>query len=257
MALEKKIIALQTVLYKEVVRFLRIWTQTLLPPAITITLYFIIFGKLIGSQIQDIHGFTYMQYIVPGLAMMSIMTSAYANTASSFFGAKFSKSIEEMLVSSMPNYMILLGYMLGGALRGLLVGIIVITIALFFTHLYIHNIWIVLAMAVLSSLLFSLGGFINGIFAKKFDDVAFIPTFILTPLTYLGGVFYSIQQLPEPWRTISTFNPILNIVDTFRYGMLGLSDVNVYFGFTMVCVLFIGLLVWCLFLLRKGVGLRT
>ena len=257
MALEKKIIALQTVLYKEVVRFLRIWTQTLLPPAITITLYFIIFGKLIGSQIQDIHGFTYMQYIVPGLAMMSIMTSAYANTASSFFGAKFSKSIEEMLVSSMPNYMILLGYMLGGALRGLLVGIIVITIALFFTHLYIHNIWIVLAMAVLSSLLFSLGGFINGIFAKKFDDVAFIPTFILTPLTYLGGVFYSIQQLPEPWRTISAFNPILNIVDTFRYGMLGLSDVNVYFGFSMVCVLFIGLLLWCLRLLQKGVGLRT
>lgn len=257
MAIEKKYIALQTVLHKEVVRFLRIWTQTLLPPAITITLYFIIFGKLIGSQIADIHGFTYMQYIVPGLAMMSIMTNAYANTASSFFGAKFSKSIEEMLVSSMPNYMILLGYMLGGALRGLLVGIIVIGIALFFTHIYIYNIWIVIAMAVLSSLLFSLGGFINGIFAKKFDDVAFIPTFILTPLTYLGGVFYSIQQLPEPWRMISVFNPILNIVDTFRYGMLGLSDVNIYFGFSMVCVLFIGLLIWCLFLLQKGVGLRT
>ena len=248
---------MKTVLHKEVVRFLRIWTQTLLPPAITITLYFIIFGKLIGSQIADNHGFTYMQYIVPGLAMMSIMTNAYANTASSFFGAKFSKSIEEMLVSSMPNYMILLGYMLGGALRGLLVGIIVIGIALFFTHIYIYNIWIVIAMAVLSSLLFSLGGFINGIFAKKFDDVAFIPTFILTPLTYLGGVFYSIQQLPEPWRMISVFNPILNIVDTFRYGMLGLSDVNIYFGFSMVCVLFIGLLIWCLFLLQKGVGLRT
>ena len=230
MAIEKKYIALQTVLHKEVVRFLRIWTQTLLPPAITITLYFIIFGKLIGSQIADIHGFTYMQYIVPGLAMMSIMTNAYANTASSFFGAKFSKSIEEMLVSSMPNYMILLGYMLGGALRGLLVGIIVIGIALFFTHIYIYNIWIVIAMAVLSSLLFSLGGFINGIFAKKFDDVAFIPTFILTPLTYLGGVFYSIQQLPEPWRMISVFNPILNIVDTFRYGMLGLPiALKIYF----------------------------
>ena len=257
MAIEKDLIALQTVLFKEIVRFTRIWTQTLLPPAITMTLYFIIFGKLIGSQIHNINGFTYMQYIVPGLAMMSIMTSAYANTASSFFGAKFSKSIEEMLVSSMPNYIILFGYMLGGALRGLLVGMIVIGIALFFTHLYIYNIWIVVAMAVLSSMLFSLGGFINGIFAKKFDDVAFIPTFILTPLTYLGGVFYSIKQLPGHWQTLSVFNPILNIVDTFRFGMLGISDVNVYFGFSLVCTLFIVLFIWCLFLLKKGIGLRT
>jgi len=257
MAIEKDLIALQTILFKEIVRFIRIWTQTLLPPAITMTLYFIIFGKLIGSQIHDINGFSYMQYIVPGLAMMSIMTSAYANTASSFFGAKFSKSVEEMLVSSMPNYIILLGYMLGGALRGILVGAIVIGIAFLFTHIYIQNIWIVILMAILSSMLFSLGGFINGLFAKKFDDVAFIPTFVLTPLTYLGGVFYSIKQLPPLWQTISIFNPILNVVDTFRYGMLGISDVNVYFGFSLVCILFIVLFTWCLFLLQKGVGLRT
>lgn len=257
MAIEKELIALQTILYKEVVRFIRIWTQTLLPPAITMTLYFIIFGKLIGSQIQDINGYTYMQYIVPGLIMMSIMTSAYANTASSFFGAKFSKSIEEMLVSSMPSYIMLLGYMLGGALRGILVGAIVLAIAFLFTHIYIQNLWIVVAMAILSSMLFSLGGFINGIFAKKFDDVAFIPTFVLTPLTYLGGVFYSIKQLPPTWQTLSIFNPILNIVDTFRYGMLGISDVNFYFGFSLVCILFIALFIWCLFLLQKGVGLRT
>lgn len=257
MAIKQKLIALQTVLHKEVARFMRIWTQTLLPPAMTMTLYFIIFGKLIGSQIHDINGFSYMQYIVPGLAMMSIMTSAYANTASSFFGAKFSKSVEEMLVSSMPNYIMLFGYLLGGALRGLLVGFIVIIIALLFTHLYIYNVWVVVAMAIISAMLFSLGGFINAIFAKKFDDVAFIPTFVLTPLTYLGGVFFSINQLPEHWRMLSSFNPILNIVDTFRFGMLGISDVNIFFGFTLVIVLFMGLFVWCLFLLHKGVGLRT
>ncbi len=255
--MNKNWIALQTILIKETTRFLRIWTHTLLPPAITMTLYFIIFGKLIGSQINDIHGYNYMQYIVPGLTMMSIMTSAYANTSSSFFGAKFSKSIEEMLVSSMPGYIILLGYMLGGALRGVLVGIIVIGVSLLFTHLHIYNLGIVLAMGVISAMLFSLGGFINGIFAKKFDDISFVPTFILTPLTYLGGVFYSIQQLPPFWRHISVFNPILNVVDTFKYGMLGASDLNIYFGFSLVCVLFTGLFAWCLYLLKKGTGLRT
>ena len=253
----KNKIALKTILLKEIVRFTRIWSQTLFPPAITMTLYFIIFGRLIGSQIHDIHGYTYMQYIVPGLAMMSLMTNAYANTSASFFGAKFSKSIEEMLVSSMPSYIILLGYTLGGALRGLLVCIIVILISLLFTHLHIHNIWIVIFIALLSSMLFSLGGFINGIFAKKFDDVSFIPTFVLTPLTYLGGVFYSINQLPPFWQTVSIFNPILNIVDTFRYGMLGISDVNVCFGFSLVGFLFIALFIWALILLKKGTGLRS
>jgi ABC-2 type transport system permease protein len=254
---QRHFIALQTVLFKEVVRFTRIWSQTLLPPAITMTLYFIIFGKLIGRQIHDIDGYTYMQYIVPGLAMMSIITSAYANTSSSFFGAKFSKSIEEMQVSSMPSYIILLGYMFGGTLRGIIVGAIVIVIAFLFTHFHIYHLWLVIVMAILSSMLFSLGGFVNAIFAKKFDDVSFIPTFVLTPLTYLGGVFYSIKQLPPAFQTLSSINPILNIVETFRYGMLGISDINIYFGFSLVCVLFIILFVWCLYLLQKGVGLRS
>lgn len=253
----KNRIALKTILIKEIVRFSRIWTQTLLPPAITMTLYFIIFGRLIGSQIHGIHGFVYMQYIIPGLVMMSLMTNAYSNTSSSFFGAKFSKSIEEMLVSSMPGYIMLLGYTIGGAIRGLLVGFIVILISMLFTHLHIHNILIVLIMALLSSMLFSVGGFINAIFAKKFDDISFIPTFVLTPLTYLGGVFYSIDQLPPFWKTVSALNPILNIVDTFRYGMLGYSDVNIYFGFSLVGFLFIGLFIWSLVLLRKGTGLRS
>ena len=253
----KTYVALATVLNKEITRFLRIWSQTLLPPAIIITLYFIIFGKLIGSQIRDIHGYTYMQYIVPGLTMMSIMTNAYVNTASSFFSAKFSKSVEEMLVSSMPSYVMLLGYMLGGTLRGLLTGVVVVLISLFFTHIPIYHFGIVITMAVFSAMLFSLGGLLNGIFAKKFDDISFIPTFVLTPLTYLGGVFYSVQVLPPFWRAVSTLNPILNIVDTFRFGMLGISDINVFFGFALVCSLLVGLFIWCLILLQKGVGLRS
>ena len=253
----KTVIQLQTILFKEITRFLRIWTQTLLPSAITMTLYFIIFGKLIGSQINNIEGLTYMQYIVPGLVMMSIMTNAYANTSGSFFGTKFTKSVEEILVSPTPNYIILLGFVLGGALRGILVGIIVLLISLLFTHLHIHNAWIVISIGILSSMLFSLGGLINAIFAKKFDDVSFIPTFVLTPLTYLGGVFYSIDQLPPFWKMISVCNPILIIVDTFRYGILGISDLNIYYGFFMTCVLFVALFIWCLYLLDRGVGLKT
>ncbi len=181
---------------------MRIWSQTLFPPAITMSLYFIIFGKFIGSQINNIQGFTYIQYIVPGLVMMSIMTNAYANTASSFFFNKFNKSIEELLVSPMPNIIILAGYMLGGTVRGILVGIIVLVISLFFTHVPIHHLGILIGMALLAAMLFSLGGLLNGIYAKRFDDISFIPTFILTPLTYLGGVFYSVNQLPPRWQTL-------------------------------------------------------
>jgi ABC-2 type transport system permease protein len=251
------LIALKTIVSKEVIRFMRIWTQTLLPPAITMTLYFLIFGKLIGSQIHSIGGYTYMQYIVPGLVMMAVITNAYANTSASFFGSKFSKSIEEIMVAPVPNYVILMGFAFGGTLRGIMVGIIVILISLFFTHMHIHNIGIVIVMAVLASMLFSIAGLINGIFAKKFDDVSFIPTFVLTPLTYLGGVFYSIHQLPPLWQKLSVFNPILDIVDTFRYGILGISDINVYVGLSIVCFLFVAFSAWSLVLLQRGTGMRT
>lgn len=255
--MNKNFIAFQTIVIKEITRFMRIWSQTLLPPAITMTLYFIIFGKLIGSQIRNINDYSYMQYIVPGLTMMSIMMNAYANTSSSFFGAKFSKSIEEILVSSTPSYIILLGYMIGGSLRGILVGLVVMLISLFFTHLHFVHVGVVILMAILSAMLFSLGGLINAIFSKKFDDISFIPTFILTPLTYLGGVFYSVSQLPPFWQKLSLFNPILNIVDTFKYGMLGTTEINVYFGFSLTCGLFILLFIASLFLLHRGIGLRT
>lgn len=250
-------VALKTLLYKEVMRFMRIWSQTLLPPAITMSLYFIIFGKFIGSQIQHIHGFTYIQYIVPGLVMMSIMTSAYANTASSFFLAKFNKSIEEMLVSPMSNLILLLGIVLGGTLRGIFIGAIVILVSLFFTHIPVQHPLIVIAMATLAATVFSLGGLINGIYAKRFDDISFIPTFVLTPLTYLGGVFYSIDQLSQPWRSISLFNPILSMVDTFRFGLLGISDVSVYWGFFLVSSLFVIMFVWAWALLHKGIGIKV
>lgn len=250
-------IGFQTLLNKEIIRFMRIWSQTLLPPAITMGLYFIIFGKFIGAQIRPIQGFSYLQYIVPGLVMMSIMTNAYANTSSSFFITKFNKSIEEMLVAPMPNSIILLGYMAGGALRGLIVGFIVLLISYIFTTFPIKHPLIVLSMSILAAMLFSLGGLINAIFAKRFDDISFVPTFVLTPLTYLGGVFYSISQLPPFWRAISMWNPILAIVDSFRYGLLGITDINIYFGFALVTVLFIALFLWSWFLLHKGIGIKV
>lgn len=251
------LVALDTLTRKEVHRFMRIWTQTLLPPAITMSLYFIIFGKFIGSQIQMIEGYTYIQYIVPGLVMMSIMTNAYSNTSSSFFLTKFNKSIEEMIVSPMSTLIILAGFILGGTLRGLLVGFVVLMVALLFTHIPITHPGIVLSMALLSSALFSLGGLINGIFARRFDDIAFIPTFVLTPLTYLGGVFYSINQLPPMWRSISRINPILDIVNAFRFGMLGVSDLSVVFGFAVVSILFVVLFFWAYYLLSKGTGIKA
>jgi len=251
------LIAIQTLLRKEVLRFTRIWSQTLLPPAITMSLYFIIFGKFIGSQIKQIEGYSYIQYIVPGLIMMSIMTNAYANTASSFFLTKFTRSIEEMLVSPMSSVVILIGFMLGGTLRGVLVGVIVLLVSLLFTSIPIYHLSLVLIMSVLAAMVFSLGGLINAIYAKRFDDISFIPTFVLTPLTYLGGVFYSIQQLPPFWRTVSAFNPILIMVDSFRYGMLQVSDLNIYFGMSLVCLLLIGLFGFAWLLLHKGIGIKV
>jgi len=251
------LVALKTLTRREVLRFMRIWTQTLLPPAITMSLYFIIFGKFIGSQIRHIEGYAYIQYIVPGLVLMSIMTNSYANTASSFFLTKFNKSIEEMLVSPMPNLIILLGFMIGGALRGILVGFIVVLISFLFTDVPMSHPGIILIMAALSAMVFSLGGLINAIYARRFDDISFIPTFVLTPLTYLGGVFYSLKQLPPFWQSVSMFNPVFDMVDTFRYGVLGVSDMNIYSGFGLVSFFFIILFTWAWILLNRGIGIKV
>ncbi|MEQ9462858.1 MAG: ABC transporter permease [Haliea sp.] len=234
MTLREQYIALMTILRKEIKRYLRIWTQTLLPSAITMSLYFVIFGSLIGSRIGDMGGFTYMQFVVPGLIMMAIVTNSYSNVVSSFFGSKFNHSVEELLVSPTPNYIILLGYVIGGVTRGLLVAIIVTIVSLFFTQLHMHNIFVVVVIVLMTSILFALAGFINAVYANNFDDISIIPTFVLTPLIYLGGVFYSMDLLPEFWANVSKLNPLVYVVNAFRYGVLGVSDVSLGAAFGMI-----------------------
>ncbi|MEL7186482.1 MAG: ABC transporter permease [Pseudomonadota bacterium] len=250
------LVAVKTIVQKEMVRVLRIWIQTIVPPAITMTLYFIIFGNLIGRRIGTMDGFDYMSYIAPGLIMMSVITNSYGNVVSSFFGAKFSRHIEEMLVSPMSNASIIIGHVAGGVLRGLLVGLVVTVIALFFTDLSVANPFVMVSVVLLSSIVFSLAGFINAIFAKKFDDISIVPTFVLTPLTYLGGVFYSISLLPEFWQTVSKANPILYMVNAFRYGILGVSDISIAHAYAILLVFVVGLFSACLLLMNRGVGIR-
>lgn len=249
-------LAFLTIVIKEVRRFLRIWPQTLVPPAITVTLYYVIFGSLIGQRIGPMGGFDYMQFVVPGLIMMSVINNAYANVVSSFFGAKFQHHIEELLVSPTPNWIILLGFTIGGVARGLCVGLIVTVISLFFAELRIQHLGLTVGVVLLTAVLFSLAGLINAVFANSFDDISIIPTFVLTPLTYLGGVFYSMEMLSPFWRSLSQLNPILYMVNAFRHGLLGVSDVDV--GFSLAMILLFIAIAWgyCLYLLESGKRLR-
>ena len=251
------LIAIQTIARREVARILRIWGQTLVPPAITMTLYFLIFGNLVGRRIGDMGGFTYMDFIVPGLVMMAVIQNAYGNISSSFFGAKFGRHVEELLVSPMPNWVILGGYVAGGVLRGLMVGIIVLIIAMFFTHVRVPHPLVMLSTVLLGATVFSLAGFVNAVYAKKFDDIAIIPTFILTPLTYLGGVFYSITLLPPFAQTLTHLNPIFYMVNAFRYGLLDRSDVPLSLAYLVMLAFVVGLSALGLNLLTRGVGLRS
>lgn len=253
----EQLIALRTIIVKEIRRFLRIWVQTILPSAITMSLYFIIMGKFIGSQLNDISGYSYIEFIAPGLIMMGIITNSYANSVSSFYSSKFQRHIEEMLVSPMPNYIIIIGFMLGGITRGIIVGIAVTIVALFFTDLQIHNLSLVIIISILTAALFSLAGIINGIFANSFDDISIIPTFVLTPLTYLGGVFFSINMLPDFWQTVSLANPILYMVNSFRLGILGVTDVSLVTALTVIIGFLVVLFSLCLYLLSKGIGIRS
>ncbi len=255
--LRTQAIALQTILTKEALRFLRIWIQTILPPAITTALYFIIFGKLIGARLGAVDGLTYAQYIAPGLIMMAVITNAYSNVVSSFFSAKFQRHIEEMLVSPLPNTVIVLGFVGGGVARGLIVGLVVTAVSLFFANLHWQHPLLTLAVILLTSVLFSLGGLINGIFAKSFDDISLIPTFVLTPLTYFGGIFYSVKMLPPFWQDASLFNPILYMVNAFRFGILGVSDIDIYLAFALLLLLITSLFGYSLWLLQRGTGIRN
>ncbi len=250
-------IALMTIVRREVARIIRIWGQTLVPPAITMTLYFLIFGRLIGSRVGDMGEYSYMEFIVPGLVMMSVIQNSYGNISSSFFGAKFGRHVEELLVSPMPNWVILWGYVSGAVLRGLMVGVIVLIIAMFFTPVRIPHPLVTLTTVLLGATIFSLAGFINAVYAKKFDDVAIVPTFILTPLTYLGGVFYSVKLLPG-WAEAATHaNPIFYMVNAFRYGLLGSSDVPVWVAYALMLGFVVVLTALALWLLRRGVGMRS
>ncbi len=254
---DHRLVAFETIVIKEVRRFTRIWLQTLFPPVITISLYFVIFGNLVGGRIGEMGGYRYMEFIVPGLIMMAVIQNSYSNVVSSFFSQKFQRSVEELLVAPIPNYVILSGYIAGGMARGLCVGLIVTLMSLFFADLGIHSPLITVSVVLLTSLVFSLGGFINAVFANNFDDISIIPTFVLTPLIYLGGVFYSIELLPPFWRVVSQLNPIFYMVNTFRYGILGTSDIDVAWAFTMLLLFIILLYGCCIWLLRKGTGVRS
>ncbi|QUM83577.1 ABC transporter permease [Moritella sp. 28] len=251
------LIAFNSILNKEITRFTRIWVQTLVPPAITMSLYFVIFGNLIGSRVGQMEGFSYMAFIVPGLIMMSVITNSYSNVASSFYSAKFQGNIEELLVSPVPTYIIIAGYVGGGVTRGLLVGFIVTCVSLFFVPLQIHSILVIVSTLLLTAILFSLAGLLNAIFAKSFDDISIIPTFVLTPLTYLGGVFYSTSLLPPVWETISHANPIIYMVSAFRNGFLGIENIPLFYSFTVILGFIAVLYALVYRLISKGVGLRS
>ncbi|MDP2902632.1 MAG: ABC transporter permease [Methylovulum sp.] len=250
-------IPFNTILIKEIYRFIRIWPQTLLPPAISTALYFLIFGKLIGDRIGTINGASYMDYIVPGVILMSVISHSYANVVSSFYSTKFQHNIEELLVAPVPNWVILAGYVSGGIMRGLLVGVVVASISMLFAALAIKHVLITLSIAVLTATLFSLAGFINALLAESFDAISIIPNFVLTPLSYLGGVFYSVAMLPDIWQVISMGNPILYMVNAFRYGLIGVTDVDIQLAFMMTGGFIIIMTLFSLYLLHKGTGIKN
>lgn len=250
-------IAFKTISTKEVIRFTRIWQQTILPPVMTTSLYFVIFGNLIGPRIGEMEGFSYINFIVPGLILMSVITSSYANVSSSFFSSKFQRSVEELLVSPTANSTILMGYIAGGVARGIMVGTAVTIVSLFFSKLQIYNFPVLISTIILTSILFSLGGFTNALFARNFDDISIVPTFILTPLTYLGGVFYSIKLLPDFWQTVTHFNPVLYMINAFRYGFLGISDISLFTSYAIILLAIAVLFFVNLRLISSGYGLRS
>ncbi len=250
-------IAYRTIVVKEVLRFMRIWIQTVLPPAVTTALYFVIFGKLIGEQIGEMDGYRYIDFIVPGLILMSVISNSYANVVSSFYSSKFQRHIEELLISPVPNAVILAGYVSGGVARGIVVGITVTLVSMFFSDWQIYSYGITLLVFVLTSMLFAMGGFINAIYANSFDDISIVPTFVLTPLTYLGGVFYSISMLPEFWQKMSLFNPVFYMINAFRYGLIGTSDISMPLAFGIIVGFIILLAAFSLSLLRRGVGIKS
>jgi ABC-2 type transport system permease protein len=253
----RHLIAFKTILGREVFRFMRIWPQTVLPAAVTTSLYFLIFGQLIGSRIGPMDGISYMDYIVPGVALMSVITNAYSNVVASFYSSKFQRNIEELITAPVPPSVILLGYVGGGIFRGLVVGALVTGIGLLFSDLSFLHPWVIMTVFILTAGLFALAGFINAVYANSFDDISIVPNFVLTPLVYLGGVFYSIDLLPPFWQKVSLGNPVLYMVNAFRYGFIGISDMPVLEALAVIAVFVFLLTVWAYGLLRRGTGIKT
>ena len=250
-------IVLYTLLRREILRFMRIWIQTLLPPAVTTMLYCVIFGELVGRQLMGVGSYSYMEYIIPGLILMTVITNSYSNVVTSFYSTRFHKNIEEMLISPMPAYVLMIGFVAGGMARGLVVGLVVWVVSLTFATLPFPNLGLTFVVLLLTSAVFSVAGLINGIYARSFDGISIIPTFILMPLTYLGGVFYSVEILPEFWRNITLFNPIFYMIDVFRHGSMGFSDVDVLQSLIILTACLIVLATACLQLLVRGVRIRN
>lgn len=247
--------AYMTIVRKEFLRLFRVWIQTLLPPVVTTVLYFLVFGKFIGTQVASINGMTYMEFIIPGVIMISVITQSFMHSAFGYYMSKFQRSIEEILVSPTPYWVMILGYVTGGVLRGLVTGALLLLVSLFFTTIMIHNVFHVVAFAVLTSIVFSLAGLINAIFAKDFDSISIFPTFILTPLTYLAGTFYSLSMLPQVWRDLSLWNPLLYMINGFRYGLIGVTDVSIGIAYGILSILaaVLSFTVWYLFYSGRGV----
>lgn len=249
-------VAYKTILIKEILRFMRIWIQTILPPAITMGLYFIIFGELIGSQLADVKGMSYMDFIVPGIILMSVIANSYSNVVSSFFSTKYQRYVEELLISPVSNWVIIMGYVSGGIARGLVVGFVVTLVSMYFTELKVTHWLFSMLVVVLTAMLFSLAGFINAVYARSFDDISIIPTFVLTPLTYLGGVFYSVEMLPGFWQQLALINPILHMVNAFRFGLQGITDVGMFGAMTIIVLFIVALMAYSIYLMQKGVGIK-
>lgn len=249
--------AFRTILTKEILRFSRIWIQTVLPPMVTTALYFVIFGQLIGSRLGEMDGHPYVDFIFPGLILMSVISNSYANVVSSFYNAKFQRHVEELLISPVANWVILAGYVAGGVARGLVVGTAVTLVAMAFTDVRVHSIPITFTVFLLTSVLFATAGFVNAVFANSFDDISVVPTFVLTPLTYLGGVFYSVHLLPEFWQRVSLANPVLYMINAFRYGLLGVSDIALSTALLLIAGFIAALVAFALWLLGRGIGLKT
>jgi ABC-2 type transport system permease protein len=249
--------AFRTIVTKEILRFSRIWIQTVLPPMVTTALYFVIFGQLIGSRLGEMDGHPYVDFIFPGLILMSVISNSYANVVSSFYNAKFQRHVEELLISPVPNWVILAGYVAGGVARGLVVGTAVTLVAMAFTDVRVHSIPITFTVFFLTSVLFATAGFVNAVFANSFDDISVIPTFVLTPLTYLGGVFYSVHLLPEFWQRVSLANPVVYMINAFRFGLLGVSDIRLGTALLLIAGFIAVLVAFALWLLRRGIGLKT